>query len=97
MNEEGAEQMANGGIDTSGESDHLFDEEVDSDMVMDENGNLIDHVDYNDEDDEGDEFVEQGEDHNSPEPNGEKLSDDGQNMVEAAVLRPGEFQGDVSS
>ena len=64
VNEEGADQMNNGGVNTSGESDHLFDEEVDSDMVMDENGILIDHVDYNDEDDEGDEFVEQDdEDH----------------------------------
>ena len=97
MNEEGANQLENGGAATSGESDHLFDEEVDSDMVMDENGNLIDHVDYNEEDDEGDEFVEE-EDAQSPEAKKEHESPGEENgLVEAAVIKPDEFNGDVSS
>ena len=83
---------------TSGESDHLFDEEIDSDMVMDANGNLIDHVDYNEEDDEGDEFDEQPEEEEGSANGDQEGAAAGNEMVLAASLKAGEAApGDVSS
>ena len=36
---------------TSGDSDHIFDEEIDSDMLVDEKGNIAAAIEYDDEED----------------------------------------------